>query len=85
MDAVRLGHAEHLGEHRPGALDHDVEPAVLSALLAAGKTLDATIEPALCNPPERPNAPPISAPEVPMLTLAMPQSDPSCERKISAV
>ena len=31
-----------------------------------------------------PNAPPISAPEVPMLTLAIPQSDPSAARKRSA-
>src|SRR5690348_10023373 len=30
-----------------------------------------------------PNAPPISAPEVPMLTLAMPQSEPAAERKRS--
>ena len=32
-----------------------------------------------------PNAPPISAPEVPMFTLAMPQSEPSVERKRSAL
>jgi len=31
-----------------------------------------------------PKAPPISAPEVPMLTLAIPQSDPMAERKVSA-
>jgi hypothetical protein len=31
-----------------------------------------------------PKAPPISAPEVPMLTLAMPQSEPAADRKISA-
>ena len=31
-----------------------------------------------------PNAPPISAPEVPMLTLAMPQSEPVAERNCSA-
>jgi hypothetical protein len=31
-----------------------------------------------------PNAPPISAPEVPMLTLAMPQSEPRGARKRSA-
>src|SRR5574340_538688 len=31
-----------------------------------------------------PKAPPISAPEVPILTLAMPQSLPSCDRKYSA-
>src|SRR6185436_12495657 len=31
-----------------------------------------------------PNAPPISAPLVPMFTLAMPQSDPSGERNFSA-
>src|SRR6187399_3590025 len=30
-----------------------------------------------------PKAPPISAPDVPMLTLAIPQSEPSCERKYS--
>src|ERR1700759_3055531 len=31
-----------------------------------------------------PNAPPISAPEVPMLTLAMPQSEPAHDRNCSA-
>src|SRR5215207_1306324 len=31
-----------------------------------------------------PNAPPISAPDGPILTLAMPQSDPAAERKRSA-
>src|SRR5579859_768005 len=31
-----------------------------------------------------PKAPPISAPEVPMFTLAMPQSLPTAERKYSA-
>ena len=31
-----------------------------------------------------PKAPPISAPEVPMLTLAIPQSLPRCDRKCSA-
>jgi hypothetical protein len=31
-----------------------------------------------------PNAPPISAPEVPMLTFAMPQSEPSAARNRSA-
>ena len=31
-----------------------------------------------------PNAPPISAPEVPMLTLTMPQSEPLADRKRSA-
>src|SRR6187200_1596801 len=31
-----------------------------------------------------PNAPPISAPDVPMLTLTMPQSDPSAETNLSA-
>ena len=31
-----------------------------------------------------PKAPPISAPEVPMLTLAIPQSEPKWERKVSA-
>src|ERR1700742_1253502 len=31
-----------------------------------------------------PNAPPISAPEVPMLTLAMPQSEPAYDRNCSA-
>ena len=31
-----------------------------------------------------PKAPPISAPEVPMLTLAMPQSLPAADRKASA-
>src|SRR3989344_8191349 len=31
-----------------------------------------------------PNAPPISAPEGPMLTLAMPQSEPQAERNCSA-
>jgi hypothetical protein len=31
-----------------------------------------------------PNAPPISAPDVPMFTLTMPQSEPSAEVKISA-
>ncbi len=31
-----------------------------------------------------PNAPPISAPEVPMLTLAMPQSLPAADRNFSA-
>jgi len=30
-----------------------------------------------------PNAPPISAPDVPRLTLAMPQSLPRCDRKVS--
>src|SRR6187399_2227976 len=30
-----------------------------------------------------PKAPPISAPDVPMLTLAIPQSDPACERNCS--
>src|SRR6185312_13839842 len=30
-----------------------------------------------------PNAPPISAPEVPMLTLAMPQSEPAADRNCS--
>ena len=38
--------------------------------------------PPVCFSP--PNAPPISAPEVPMLTLAMPQSEPSAARKRSA-
>ena len=32
-----------------------------------------------------PNAPPISAPEVPMLTLAMPQSLPEADRNASAL
>src|SRR5579862_1971052 len=32
-----------------------------------------------------PKAPPISAPDVPMLTLAMPQSEPEAARKASAV
>ena len=32
-----------------------------------------------------PNAPPISAPLVPMFTLAIPQSDPSCDRNRSAL
>jgi membrane protein DedA with SNARE-associated domain len=31
-----------------------------------------------------PKAPPISAPLVPMFTLAIPQSEPRCERKVSA-
>ena len=31
-----------------------------------------------------PKAPPISAPEVPMFTLAMPQSEPRADRKRSA-
>src|SRR4029078_5961277 len=31
-----------------------------------------------------PNAPPISAPLVPMLTLAMPQSEPALDRNVSA-
>jgi hypothetical protein len=30
-----------------------------------------------------PNAPPISAPDGPMLTLAMPQSDPLADRNVS--
>src|SRR5258708_37470338 len=44
-------------------------------------------EPASRPPPvsfSPPNAPPISAPEVPRLTLAIPQSLPSAERKRSA-
>jgi hypothetical protein len=32
-----------------------------------------------------PKAPPISAPEVPMLTLAIPQSDPRWDRNVSAL
>src|SRR6266550_4409268 len=43
-------------------------------------------EPASRPPPvsfSPPNAPPISAPLVPMLTLAMPQSDPRTDRKCS--
>jgi len=31
-----------------------------------------------------PNAPPISAPDVPILTLAIPQSLPQCDRNVSA-
>ncbi len=38
--------------------------------------------PPVCFSP--PNAPPISAPDVPMLTLAMPQSEPSADMKRSA-
>ncbi len=44
-------------------------------------------EPASRPPPvsfSPPKAPPISAPEVPMLTLAMPQSLPAAARKRSA-
>src|SRR5215467_14123124 len=44
-------------------------------------------DPDLCPPPvsfSLPNAPPISAPDVPMLTLAMPQSEPAAERYCSA-
>src|SRR5690625_5667270 len=33
--------------------------------------------------PISPKAPPISAPEVPMFTLAIPQSEPRADRKIS--
>src|SRR5579859_4117580 len=44
-------------------------------------------EPAWRPPPvafSPPNAPPISAPDVPALTLAIPQSDPAAESHVSA-